>query len=121
MAAEVRTLAERSATAASEITDLSDNTMATARVASSLIGVLVPEIKKTADLVPRRTSVSREQSVGVEQNQEFMPRLDTVIQGNAGASEEMAVMASGLVGRAALLTDTIAYCNPDGVGASHPV
>jgi methyl-accepting chemotaxis protein len=120
VASEVRKLAERSAKAASEITELSNNTMAAASEASELIGAIVPDIKKTADLVQEIASASREQSVGIEQIQKAMTQLDSVIQQNASASEEMAGMAEELAGEADELKGTIAYFKLGGEAAAGP-
>jgi methyl-accepting chemotaxis protein len=113
VASEVRKLAERSAEAASEITELSQTTMNAAREASSVIGTIVPDIKKTAELVQEIAAASKEQSLGIEQIQKAMMQLDTVIQQNASASEEMAGMAEELSGEAADLKSTIAYFKTD--------
>ncbi len=109
VASEVRKLAERSAKAASEITELSRMTMTAASDASGVIGAIVPDIKKTAELVQEIASASQEQSLGIEQIQKAMTQLDTVIQQNASASEEMAGMAEELSGESSDLKSTIAY------------
>ena len=109
VASEVRKLAERSQTAASEITTLSATTVATATKAGAIINRIVPDIKKTADLVQEISSASREQSSGSEQIGKAMVQLDEVIQQNASASEEMASMAEELSGQAAQLMETMSF------------
>jgi methyl-accepting chemotaxis protein len=109
VASEVRKLAERSAKAAAEITDLSQNTMGAATEAGNVIGSIVPDIQKTAELVQEIASASREQSSGIEQIQKAMLQLDTVIQSNASSSEELAGMAEELSGQADTLKTTVAY------------
>ena len=64
VASEVRKLAERSQKAAAEITELSASTVAQAAKAGEIINRIVPEIKKTADLVQEISSASREQASG---------------------------------------------------------
>ncbi len=83
--------------------------MNAASEASGVIGAIVPDIRKTADLVQEIASASREQSLGIEQVQKAMMQLDTVIQQNSGASEEMAGMAEELSGESSDLKSTIAY------------
>jgi methyl-accepting chemotaxis protein len=116
VASEVRKLAERSQTAAGEITQLSATTMASSAKASEIISRLVPDIKKTADLVQEISSASREQTSGADQIGKAMVQLDNVIQQNASASEEMASMAEELSGQAVQLTETMSFFKIDGVG-----
>lgn len=109
VAAEVRKLAERSQKAAGEITALSGSTVTVAQNAGKIIAAIVPEIKKTSDLVQEIASASREQSTGVEQIGKAMIQLDTVIQTNASASEEMASMSEEFSGQAQQLASTVAF------------
>jgi methyl-accepting chemotaxis protein len=109
VASEVRKLAERSQNAAGEITLLSNSTVESAMKAGDIIGRIVPDIKKTADLVQEIAAASKEQTVGTEQVEKAMVQLDTVIQHNASASEEMATMAEQLSGQAIQLTETMSF------------
>jgi methyl-accepting chemotaxis protein len=109
VASEVRKLAERSQNAAGEITTLSATTVASAAKAGESIGLIVPDIKKTADLVQEISSASREQASGSDQIGKAMVQLDTVIQQNASASEEMASMAEELSGQAVQLSETMSF------------
>jgi methyl-accepting chemotaxis protein len=109
VASEVRKLAERSQAAASEITAVSATTVASAASAGKIIGNIVPDIRKTADLVQEISSASQEQASGSDQIGKAMVQLDTVIQQNASASEEMASMAEELSGQAQQLTETMSF------------
>jgi methyl-accepting chemotaxis protein len=109
VASEVRKLAERSQTAAGEITALASSTVTAATKAGEIISGIVPDIKKTADLVEEIASASKEQSAGTDQIGKAMVQLDTVIQQNASASEELASMAEELSGQAVQLTETMAF------------
>jgi methyl-accepting chemotaxis protein len=109
VASEVRKLAERSQTAAGEITKLSASTVASASRAGGIIGGIVPDIRKTADLVQEIASASQEQASGTDQIGKAMIQLDTVTQQNASASEEMASMAEELSSQAARLMETMAF------------
>ena len=119
VAAEVRKLAERSQVAATEITGLSQSTVALSQNAGRIIAAIVPDIRKTAELVQEIASASREQSVGVEQIGKAMVQLDAVIQQNASGSEEMAAMAEELSGQSQSLATSISFFKlPDGAGES---
>jgi methyl-accepting chemotaxis protein len=109
VASEVRKLAERSQSAAGEITTLSKNTVVSATKAGEIITRIVPDIKKTADLIQEIASASREQSTGVDQIGKAMQQLDAVIQQNASVSEELASMAEELSGQALQLGESIAF------------
>lgn len=90
VAAEVRKLAERSGAAAAEIGELSSGTLAKADEAGAMLTKMVPDIRKTADLVQEISSASMEQNAGAEEINKAVQELDSVIQQNAGASEELA-------------------------------
>ncbi len=109
VAAEVRKLAERSQVAAGEISKLSVSSVEVAEKAGNLLGVIVPNIQKTAELVQEITAASREQDAGAEQINKAIQQLDLVIQQNASASEEMASTAEELTGQSEQLQEMIAF------------
>jgi methyl-accepting chemotaxis protein len=113
VASEVRKLAERSQTAAAEISRLTAEGVKTADGAGQLLAKLVPDIQKTAELVREIAAASVEQSTGAEQVNKAIQQLDQVIQQNASASEEMASTAEELSGQAELLQSTIAFFKVD--------
>ena len=108
VAGEVRKLAERSQTAAGEISALSKTSIEVADQAGSLLGTIVPDIRRTAELVQEISASSREQASGVDQISRAVVQLDQVIQQNASASEEMASMAEELSSQATQLKETMA-------------
>ena len=109
VASEVRKLAERSQKAAGEISILSRSSVAVAEKAGALFAKIVPDIKKTADLMQEIASASKEQSVGAEQVTKAIMQLDQVIQQNAAASEELASSSEELSGQANSLLDTVSF------------
>ena len=109
VAAEVRKLAERSGHAAAEISALSSSSVQIAEQAGKMLVALVPDIKKTADLVQEIAAGSREQSSGAEQINKAIQQLDQVIQKNAAASEEMSSTAEELSAQAEQLQATIGF------------
>ncbi|MEL7471028.1 MAG: methyl-accepting chemotaxis protein, partial [Pseudomonadota bacterium] len=82
VAAEVRKLAERSEVSAREIFDLSKETVDAASQAGTMLTELVPEIEKTAQLVQGISLATQEQSIGAEQINDAIRKLDTIIQQN---------------------------------------
>ncbi|POR04182.1 hypothetical protein AU468_03445, partial [Alkalispirochaeta sphaeroplastigenens] len=90
VATQVRKLAENSAGAAREIGALSARSMETVQNAGALLEETVPRIRQTADLVQEITASAREMSTGARQVSEAMVQLDTMVQQNAAAAEEVA-------------------------------
>ncbi len=109
VAAEVRKLAERSQSSAGEIGELSNTTVSAATTVGSMLATLVPDIKKTADLVQEISASSNEQRTGVEQSSAAIVQLDSVIQQNAGASEELASTAEELSSQAEQLDQILKF------------
>ncbi len=118
VASEVRKLAERSQAAAAEIGTLSVDTVKVAQEAGSMLSKLVPDIKKTAELVEEITAACREQDVGSTQINQAIQQLDKVTQQNAAASEEVSATSEELASQAEQLQTTIAFFKTDGHGAA---
>ena len=109
VASEVRKLAERSATAAGEISQLSRTGVAMAENAGGQLAELVPNIRKTAELVQEVSAASREQATGIDQTNKALHDLDRVTQQNAAAAEQMAATASELSSQAHQLQTAIGF------------
>ena len=120
VASEVRKLAERSSTAAGEISKLSASSVEIAEAAGEMLNKLVPDIRKTADLVKDITTASEEQNSGAGQINKAIQELDKVIQQNASASEEMASSSEELASQAEQLQSAIEFfkVNDDGRAAA---
>jgi methyl-accepting chemotaxis protein len=117
VASEVRKLAERSQTAAAEISTMSSQTVKTARDAGEMLTRLVPDIKKTAELVAEISAACREQDIGGDQINQAIQQLDKVTQQNASASEEMSATSEELAAQSEQLQASIAYFRIDNGGA----
>ncbi|WP_298376560.1 methyl-accepting chemotaxis protein [Azospirillum sp.] len=113
VASEVRKLAERSQGAAAEISALSTESTKIAQEAGHMLARLVPDIRKTAELVEEISAACREQDIGAEQINQAIQQLDKVTQQNSSASEEMAATSEELSSMAAQLQDTISYFEID--------
>ncbi|WP_427026253.1 methyl-accepting chemotaxis protein (plasmid) [Aureimonas ureilytica] len=113
VASEVRKLAERSQMAAAEIDALSDRTLAISREAGASLSALLPDIRKTAELMAEISSACREQSIGIEQINQAITQLDQVTQTNAGAASEMAATAEQLSSEADRLRERAGFFRLD--------
>ena len=109
VASEVRKLAERSATAAGEISQLARGGVSLAENAGEMLTQLVPDIRKTAELIQEVSAASREQSTGIEQSNKALQDLDRVTQQNAAAAEEMAATAGELSSQAHHLQTAVGF------------
>ena len=117
VASEVRKLAERSQTAAGEISKLSSSSVEIAEAAGSMLDKLVPDIRKTAELVKEITASSEEQNTGASQINKAVQELDKIIQQNASASEELASASEELASQAEQLQSTIEFFKVDSAAA----
>ncbi|SMH28926.1 HAMP domain-containing methyl-accepting chemotaxis protein [Azospirillum agricola] len=109
VASEVRKLAERSQGAAAEISSLSAESTKIAQEAGQMLARLVPDIRKTAELVEEISAACREQDIGAEQINQAIQQLDKVTQQNSSASEQMAATSEELSSMATQLQGTISY------------
>ncbi|WP_311272667.1 MULTISPECIES: methyl-accepting chemotaxis protein [unclassified Rhizobium] len=109
VASEVRKLAERSQAAAAEISSLSGETVQVATEAGEMLNRLVPDIRKTAELVSEISAACREQDIGASQINEAIQQLDVVTQQNSGASEQMSATSEELAAQAEELQASIAF------------
>ncbi|ANL67182.1 methyl-accepting chemotaxis protein [Rhizobium phaseoli] len=116
VASEVRKLAERSQSAAAEISSMSGDTVKAAQDAGDMLGRLVPDIRKTAELVAEISAACREQDIGAGQINEAIQQLDRVTQQNAGASEQMSATSEELASQAEELQTSIAFFKVDTAG-----
>jgi methyl-accepting chemotaxis protein len=118
VASEVRKLAERSQTAATEIGAVSSDTVKAAQSAGEMLTTLVPNIRKTAELVAEISAACREQDIGASQINEAIQQLDKVTQQNASASEQMSATSEELAAQAEELQASIAYFRTNAGGGA---
>jgi methyl-accepting chemotaxis protein len=109
VATHVRKLAERSQVAAQEIGELASTSVDMAERAGKLLDEIVPSISKTSDLVQEITAASMEQSVGVNQINDAMDKLNQITQQNASAAEELASTAEEINGEAEELSQLMTF------------
>ena len=116
VASEVRKLAERSAAAAADISQVSKDGVGRAEKAGEMLTQLVPDINKTANLVQEINAASGEQSSGAQHVNKALQDLDQVIQQNASSSEEMASTAEELSSQAQQLQSSMGFFKVDNGG-----
>jgi methyl-accepting chemotaxis protein len=121
VASEVRKLAERSQVAAMEIGSVSSETVKAAQSAGEMLAALVPNIRRTAELVTEISAACREQDIGASQINEAIQQLDKVTQQNASASEQMTATSEELAGQAEELQSSIAFFRTDAVRAGKDI
>ena len=112
VATEVRSLAQRSATAAKEIKQLIGDsvekvTVGTKQVqeAGDTMDEIVMAVKLVSDIVNEITAASIEQSAGIDQVNNAITSMDEVTQQNAALVEEAAAAANSLEDKAHELTE----------------
>jgi aerotaxis receptor len=109
VAAEVRKLAERSQIAAQEIGQVAGSSVDLAERAGRLLDEMVPNIKRTSDLVQEITAASEEQSSGVGQINGAISQLNRTTQQNAAGSEELAATSEEMNNQAEQLEQTVLF------------
>ena len=113
VAAEVRKLAERSQVAAQEIGEVATSSVELAERAGGLLDQMVPNIRKTSDLVQEITAASEEQSAGVGQINAAVGQMSQTTQQNASSSEELAATAEEMSSQAEQLQQAMAFFKLD--------
>ncbi len=121
MAAEVRALAERSQSVATEIIDHAALAVILAEKAGDMLANLVPGIQKTARLVQEITASNTEQNSDLEQIEQAIGHLDDVTQQNTATSEELSAAAEKLTGQTRMLQEAISsFRNGEGYPEQPP-
>ncbi|MCS4510776.1 methyl-accepting chemotaxis protein [Xylophilus ampelinus] len=121
VAAEVRNLAQRSATAAKEIKQLItssveqvDRGAVLVDRAGTTMAEIVTEIRRVSDIVTEISAASAEQSTGVSQVGEAVTQMDQTTQQNAALVEEGAAAAESLRLQAQRLVESVAVFHVPG-------
>ena len=109
VASEVRKLAERSGAAAAEIEILSTSSVEMAEKAGSMLNVIVPNIKETAELIQKITIAGNEQREEASMVNAAIAQLEQVIHENAGTTEEMASTSAEFFNQAQELQNIMSF------------
>jgi methyl-accepting chemotaxis protein len=107
VATEVRSLAQRSATAAKEIKELIGDSVQKVRAGSDLVDEsgktlddIMDAVKKVSDIVAEIAAASEEQAAGIEQVNNAVSQMDETTQQNAALVEEASAASKSLEERA---------------------
>lgn len=111
VAAEVRRLAERSQQAAAEIDSVSKTSVEVAQKSGKMLNDVVPDIKKTAELVKEIAAASVEMNSGSEQVNTALQQLNQVVQKNAANAEEVAATSEELNSQSISMKELVSYFN----------
>ncbi len=109
VANEVGKLADRSKLAALEIDELTNKSLLVAKKSGKSLEDIVPEIKKTAQLVQYITNASMEQKAGAEQINNAIQQLNHVTQQNASIAENLTSNVEALSSLSDKLNKLIAF------------
>ncbi|NKJ45949.1 methyl-accepting chemotaxis protein [Burkholderia sp. SG-MS1] len=103
VAGEVRSLAQRSASAAKEIKELIGDSVNKVQSGSTLVGragttmdEIVQAVRRVTDIMGEISAASEEQSGGIEQVNRAVVQMDAVTQQNAALVEQAAAAAASL-------------------------
>lgn len=126
VATEVRSLAQRSATAAREIKDLIDDSVAKTRTGSELVqqssetmAEIGESIRRVNDISNEITMATQEQIQGIEQVNQAVTEMDSVSQQNAALVEQAAAASESLKDQARILVEVVGHFNiGNGMGGS---
>ncbi|SAK88897.1 methyl-accepting chemotaxis sensory transducer [Caballeronia pedi] len=127
VAGEVRTLAQRSATAAKEIKDLIDESVQKVNVGSELVEEagqtmqeVVQSVKRVADLMGEISAASSEQHTGIEQVNVAVSQMDEVTQQNAALVEQASAAAQSMAQQSSSLREVVSIFRLSGVHREAP-
>ncbi|WP_321932119.1 methyl-accepting chemotaxis protein [Paraburkholderia guartelaensis] len=128
VASEVRSLAQRSSSAAKEIKDLINASVQKIHNGSTLAGEagrtmaeVTQAVARVTDIMGEIAAASGEQSRGIEQVNLAITQMDEVTQQNAALVEEAAAASTSLEDQGRQLTEAVAFFRVDGAPTSQAV
>jgi len=114
VAEEVRNLAQRSAKAAKETTELIEGSVTKTQYGTQMahatheaLGEIINGIKRVTDFIEEINSASKEQVQGIDEVTEALTQIDMVTQANTASAEESASASEELAGQSLQLKDVL--------------
>ncbi|MFM0224679.1 methyl-accepting chemotaxis protein [Paraburkholderia dipogonis] len=127
VAGEVRSLAQRSGTAAKEIKQLISASVERVHNGSTLVqqagttmGEILQAVQRVTDIMGEIAAASEEQSSGISQVGRAVTQMDEVTQQNAALVEQAAAAAASLQDQAGRLRDTVSAFRVNGAEGGAP-
>ncbi len=127
VAAEVRNLAQRSATAAKEIKGLINESIQRVNDGSELVNQsgktleeIVASVKRVTDIIAEITAASQEQASGIDQVNKAIMQMDETTQQNAALVEETTSASQSMKEQAKELMRQVAVFKVSGTGSAPP-
>jgi methyl-accepting chemotaxis protein len=109
VAAEVRKLAERSASSAQDIEAMANKLRDASDKANEKLKNIIPKVKDNLKLIQEISASTLEQSSGAEQVNNAIQNLNKTVQDNASMSEELASSAEEVKRQSEKLAETISF------------
>jgi methyl-accepting chemotaxis protein len=123
VATEVRSLAQRSATAAKEIKDLINDSVTKVMSGSELVAAsgttlaeIMDSVKKVSDIVAEIAAASNEQSAGIEQVNQAINQMDQVTQQNSALVDQAASASRSMDQQTQRLLEHVNFFDVQGQG-----
>lgn len=118
VASEVRVLAQRSADASKQISDLITDSVEKVKQGTELVEEsgdtlkeIVTSVKKVADIVSEIAAASNEQASGIDQVNKSVTQMDEVTQQNSALAEEAAAASQAMMSQARNLNEAMTFFN----------
>ena len=127
VASEVRNLAQRSSSAAKDITGLIKDSVSKVEHGSKLVNAsgetlseIVDSVRKVSDIIAEITTASEEQAAGIAEVGAAVQQMDQVTQSNAAMVEESAAASENMEEETRNLRELVSYFKINAAGgASH--
>ncbi len=128
VATEVRSLAQRSASAAKEIKSLIGDSVEKVEAGGKLVNEagatmneIVASVKRVTDIMGEISAASREQEAGIGEINQAITEMDGMTQQNAALVEEAAAAAGSLQDQADNLVQVVSLFKLDGMQTTAPI